>query len=207
MNRNEKMKIRFRGEQMKNKGMMLLAFSIAMVMVCVGVGYATEFSASTDNSNNSFSSTYMVLKLNEGAGETSYTFTFNGPAYYRDTSVTSAGSSSVYKSYTMVSDRVWMFIDGTEANPIATSLTVSLTSTVSNADLTIQFYDDAECTLPHENRGPFTLTTTDQSVGSFNTDTNYFCKVTVTMKTTAIDAAPSGNVSFGLTFISTVNTD
>ena len=96
-----------------------------------------------------------------------------------------------------------------------------LNSAVNDATIKIQFFTDQACTQPYpvpaQGQDPtiITLTMTEQTVGSFAADTDYWCKISVTVITSVLDTAltPSaaeqrpgdgkGSISFGVTFMAT----
>lgn len=196
---------------MKSIGSILLVVSIVMVATCMGAGYAAEYSASSVNSGNTLSSTYMIIEYNDnaivsgnsGSATTYGTFTFSDIVYYRDVVISSEGNSTNYKSYEKTSDPVKVFIDHHPSETVGTSMTVKLTSAVQDATLVIQYYDDQACTIVHDNGSPITLTTTDQSAGVFDTNTEYYCKLTLTMSTSTLSTTPAGTVTFGISMTAT----
>lgn len=188
---------------------LLMAVSIAMVVACMcSAGYAADFSATTVNTDNNLSSNYIELELNDSSGSAGCMFTFSDLVYMRDKTVTSNGVVTSYKSNTATSDRANLYIDSVGESPGTASTVVRLTSAVAGATIVFQLYSDYNCTTAVGN--PITLTTSDQSLGDLTTDTDYYCKVTITLEWSVLDQAMdgvpgdgTGSVSFGLTFTST----
>ena len=208
---------------MRSTASVLLVAAMVMVTVCIGAGVAKDYSASTDNSGNSLQANYIVLELNDnGVTPQQGTFQFDNLVYYRDRIVTSSGVVDIYTSTSIDSDPVKVFIRSTGSAPSGNMpLTVKLNSAVNDATIKIQFFTDQACTQPYpvpaQGQDPtiITLTMTEQTVGSFAADTDYWCKISVTVITSVLDTAltPSaaeqrpgdgkGSISFGVTFMAT----
>lgn len=224
---------------MNGKATILIAASIALVMACVGIGYAVEYSASTVNSNNSLHSTYIEISLEGHSQTVMHTFVFDDLVYYRDRTVVGNTVTDVYKSTTAES-MASMFLWRTPADVIETTLAVKLAEPIKGipsdtevddvsgepiyydaASVTLQFYRYDSSTQSWVVYGDAISMSTAEaqvkqgdSAAIFDTNTEYYCKATVTVSNPALDASlygigdqpsPGGvsTVSFGVVFIAT----
>ena len=186
---------------MNHETVAMACAAIVVSMVIVGVGYGIEYAASTYNADNTLDIVYMEFRLND---QGSSTFTFGedpeqgtGPiAYYRDRAV---DGTITYRSNTIESNTMKLNIVGVGATHVNTVATVKLAAAQTAADITMQIYTNEACTVPYG--GPITLTAAESQItGGLTTDTNYWCKLTVTVKTATLDAAPSGSIQFDVVF-------
>lgn len=166
-------------------------------MAFVGVGYGLEYSGSSLNTDNTLNVIYMKYKLND---QDTCTFEFDDITYYRDRDI---NGHVTYKYNTTESAKMNLWIEGTGAKNVQNiEAKVKLAEAQSTADISLQMYSDEACTTKLGSAIPLTddyATIPDIQV----TDNVYWCKISVTLKETVLEAQPSDALVFDVVFYAT----
>ena len=199
----------------------VLLLSLVVIISGVGVGYGVDHFAYTNNTNNSLNMTYNLLELEDYAGSSSCVFKFDNMVYYMDRTVSgndqenpSNNVTTVYRSATAESHVVNLYLRSANETPVETTMTVQLagvpfdsdTGALTDGTYTLQFYTDQTCQAASAYGDPieFSDTTTVYTVTEyFDTDTFYFCKMTIAVSTETLDIQPAGNLEFDVVFSAT----
>ena len=198
---------------MKGERVMLLVLSFLMISVCIGVGFAEDYYSGSTSHTDDIKMTYITMDMANQDNPYEVPFHFENITYYRDRIIDGNGTTGytdTYRSHSKESDVVKFIIVSTETDdPPVASLKIRIAEMSDIETITIQFFSDPSCQESTKITNPITLAVgTDKNVtplntDSLNTNTDYYCKATMTLKLPETAGDQTNEASFTLVFTAT----
>ena len=193
--------------------MMLIAVVSTIILAsAISIGYAASYNGTTTSASQTINVHHVVVEINDnGSGSLTNTFVFDPadkPAYYTHTIV---GSGTTYNvpdytgTSTLRSEDLTKFkFVGANTEEITLSASLDAEGLPTGFSISVQLYDDQSCEQAHGEPLEMSASSPTATVEdeTFDCDTTYYCRATVTFTGGNYNNVPS-SISIPITFTAT----